>query len=301
MASYELVLAWSVVVSLASGVPGVAAAGDDKAGELLTMTRAALGGAKVEAVKALSATGEFRRVFGEREISGELTIEIGAPDKMKRTEEMGIPGGPTFVRTAALSEGTFWEDSTNRGGGGGFMMRFGGPGGPGQPGQAPTEEERERFRQMQQRRLEGELQRYLLALLVRTSAPVTYAGTAEASDGKAEVLEFKPEGGQPMQLFIDPQTNLPLMLTYKGFRPRMVVRQPGQGGQPPSPEEIRRRMAEPPQEATFELRFDEYQAVDGVMLPHRITQSIEGTVSEEWTVSTFKVNPGFKPDTFSKK
>ena len=115
---------------------------------------------------------------------------------------MGIQGGPTFSRTVALDGADYWEDTTNRGGG---FMRFGGPGGPGGPGggQGPSEADRERFRQMAQRRLQGELQRYLLVWLMRTDAPITYVGEAEAEDGKADVVEVKPEGGTPLRVFFD--------------------------------------------------------------------------------------------------
>ena len=89
-----------------------------------------MGGEKLEAVKTISATGEYRRLMGEREINGEATVEIIAPDKIKRTEEMGIQGGPTFSRTVALDGSDYWEDTTNRGGG---FMRFGGPADPADP------------------------------------------------------------------------------------------------------------------------------------------------------------------------
>lgn len=84
----------------------------------------------------------------------------------------------------------------------------------------------------------------------------------------------------------------------------------GPGGQPPTPEQMeqmRQRMAErmreqgPPPMATITLRFDDYKAVDGVLLPHRIDQSVDGTPSEEWTVEKYRVNPSLKADFFTKK
>ena len=302
----RLILALPLALSLQAGA---AAAADEKADELLAAMRQALGN-KVEAVKTLSATGEFRRMMGDREMNGDLTIEMIAPDRFKRTEDMGIPGGPTFSRVVALNGAEFWEDSTNRGGGPG-MMRFGGPGGPGGPGGAggpggpgqPTEEDRQRWRQAQQRRVAGELQRNLLLLLGRAGAPATYVGEAEAEDGKADVIEVTPEGAPAMRLFLDQQTHLPLMLTYTGVMPRVVVRPAG--GPQPTPEEMRKRWEEarsqPPQEVTYEVRLEEYKDVSGVMLPHRMTQSVDGKATEEWTVNTFKVNPNLKPEAFVKK
>jgi hypothetical protein len=285
---------------------GAASAADQKADELLAAMRQALG-SKVEDVKTLSASGEFRRMMGEREINGDLTIEMIAPDKFKRTEDMGIPGGPTVSRVVAVNGADVWEDSTNRGGGPGMVMRMGGPGGPGgpggQPGQGPSEEDRARWRQAQQRRAIGDFHRNLLLLLGRTSAPATYVGEAEAEDGKADVIEVKPEGAAAMRLFLDQQTHLPLMLTYTGVLPRMIVRQGG--GPPPSQEEMRKRWEEmrnqPPQEVTYEVHVDDYKDVAGVKLPHRITQSVDGKPTEEWTVGAFKVNPTLKPEAFVKK
>jgi hypothetical protein len=304
MRARVLVTMFVVVVSWAAAS---AAPPADQATDLLIAARLAIGGEKADAVQTLSATGDYRRMFGEREMNGTLTIDLMAPDHYKRTDEMGFGGGPSVTRTVAVNGSDFWEDNTNRGGGGRFMSRFGGPGGPGGPdGQAPSEADRERRRQMQQQRLEGELHRYLLLWLMRTQAPVTFAGTAEASDGKADVLEIKPEGTPAMRLFLDQQTHLPLMLTYHGTMPRFVMQRRNGAAEatpsgPPSAEEMRRRMAEPPQDVTFEIRVADYKSVDGVMLPHRLTQSVDGKPMEEWTIDRFKVNPKFKPDTFEKK
>ena len=307
MKSIRYVIAVALSAPIAVFANAGAAATEDRAIEVIVAARTAMGGEKLEAVKTISATGEYRRLMGEREINGEATVEIIAPDKIKRTEEMGIQGGPTFSRTVALDGSDYWEDSTNRGGGG--FMRFGGPGGLAGPGgQGPSEADRERFRQMAQRRLKGELQRYLLVWLMRTDAQMLYAGEAEAEDGKADVLDVKSEGGTPMRIFFDQKTHLPLMLTYQGALPRMMIRQGGPGAAPggnaappPDPEEMRRRMAEPPKIVTFELRFSDFKNVSGVMLPHQMSQSVEGKPTEEWTVSQFKINPNLKPESFAKK
>ena len=58
---------------------------------------------------------------------------------------------------------------------------------------------------------------------------------------------------------------------------------------------------EPPQEVTYEVHFADYKKVDGVMLPHTITQSVDGKATEEWTIAQYKVNPKLKPETFVKK
>ena len=280
----------ATVLALAIALMPAAPQAADRAEELLARARAELGGEQLATVTALSARGEFRRLFGEREITGDLTIDLAVPDRIRRTEEMGVAGGPSMTRTVALNRGEFWEDMTNRGGGF-FRMAPGGAGGPRGPGgREITEEDRARFREMQKRRLEGELRRYLLVWLLRTDAPVKHGGRAEAEDGSAEVLEVDTDGLGPMRLFLDEQSMQPLMLTYEGFRPRVRMMRPRR----PAPNEPARRV-------TFELRFDDYREVDGIRLPHRLTTSIEGEPTEEWTIDRYKVNPSFKASHFEER
>jgi hypothetical protein len=289
-----LVAPLAVTVHLTASSPQV----DANVGEILAAAREALGGeAALNKVQTLSVAATTRRVMGDREMSGDVTVELLLPDKMRRTDSFGIPGGPTMERVSVLNGGEVWDDSTNRGGGG-FMMRMGGPGGPGGPGgRELTDEDRQRMRDAQVRRMKGEMTRFALGFLLRTDATITYAGVAEAEDGKADVLEIKAEGGTPVKLFIDQETRLPLMLSYEGIMPRMMV---ARGG-PPSPEEIEKMRREPPQTATFEVRYGEYKKVDGVVFPHLLTTAANGNVTEEWTVDKIKVNPSLKPESFVKK
>jgi hypothetical protein len=294
-----------VLVPLVATVPlrAIAPQADAKAEEILKAARTALGGDDALAkVQSATVTGSSRRIMGEREFSSDVTLDLLLPDKFKRTEEMSFgQGGPSVTRVSAVNGTEVWDDGTNRGGGG-FMMRMGGPGGPGGgpggAGREPTEEEKARFRQFQERRMKSERARYSLIWFLRSDAPVTYAGVAEAPDGKADVLEIKPEGAAPMKLFIDQESHKPLMLTYEGVLPRMIMR--GQG-QRPTPEEIEKMRNEPPQQVTYEVHFSEYKKVDGVLLPHVISQSVNGNVSEEFTIEKYKLNAPLKPADFAKK
>jgi hypothetical protein len=294
-----------VLVPLVATVPlrAIAPQADAKAEEILKAARTALGSDDALAkVQSATVTGSSRRIMGEREFSSDVTLDLLLPDKFKRTEEMSFgQGGPSVTRVSAVNGTEVWDDGTNRGGGG-FMMRMGGPGGPGGgpggAGREPTEEERARFKQFQERRMKSERARYSLIWFLKSDAPVTYAGVAEAPDGKADVLEIKPEGAAPMKLFIDQESHKPLMLTYEGVLPRMIMR--GQG-QRPTPEEIEKMRNEPPQQVTYEVHFSEYKKVDGVLLPHLISQSVNGNVSEEFTIEKYKLNAPLKPADFAKK
>jgi hypothetical protein len=289
----------------AAPAPAAPAAPDPKALDVIKQARAALGGeAALAKVQSLTVTGSSRRTFGEREVTAEVTLDVLFPDKYKRTEDVGIQGGPSFTRVSAVNGAEVWDDSTNRGGGG---FRFGGPGGPGGAGgQAQgqgqgrqiTEEDRQRFRQMQERRMKGEFARYALIWLLKTDAAVTYGGVAEAPDGKADVLDVKPADAPAMKLFVDQASHKPLMLTYEGLMPRVAF---NRNGQRPTPEEIEKMRNTPPQQVTFEVHFTDYKKVDGVLLPHTITQGTNGTVNDEFTIEKYKLNAPLKPEQFVKK
>ena len=57
----------------------------------------------------------------------------------------------------------------------------------------------------------------------------------------------------------------------------------------------------PPTPSQVSLYLGDYKKVDGVMLPHRLTQAIDGKTVDEWTIEKVKVNPPIKADLFDKK
>lgn len=306
------------------------AAAQDRVAGIISAARKALGGEdKVTGVKTLTAEGSFRRSMGGREMDGSIALTIARPDKYKRVEEMqmgGMVGGPSIERTSVLAGNTAWDDTQNRGGmGGGMQMviRTGpGPGGPGGAA-APTPEQ---LNEARVRRMRVELQR-LMAALVAEGAWVD-AGVAESPDGKADILETKEETGRTLRLFIDQGSHLPLMIQYQDPKPMVMIQggprpagapagAPGggaaekgtvagqQGGAPPTPEEMQRRIADmqrtPPQLGTYSMHLSDYKKVDGVMLPHKIDTDLDGQPNEEWTIEKFKINAQIKADTWEKK
>jgi hypothetical protein len=159
----------------------------------------------------------------------------------------------------------------------------------------------------------ADLLRLTLALLLTAPASMpiefTYAGEAEAPDGKADVIDVKGPGTFAARLFLDKEGHKPLMLTYRGVAPRIFVQrlqrgpesgrggvpEPGRGGR--GDHEVETAPAADVVDITCFL--DDYRPVDGVLLPHHITRSTDGQPSEELTFKTIKVNPAFKPDTFA--
>jgi hypothetical protein len=301
----------------------------DKAGDVVREMRKALGGDKLESMKALSLEGPFRREMGPRQMEGTHAVTIQLPNQMYRSEDMALAGGMSVERMAALNGETAWEDMKQRGAmGGGMQIMMRGP--------DSRELNPQAIEDARLRRTRNEMMRYLLAFFGGATLQPSYVAVAEAPDGKAEVLEVKNEGGASVRLFVDQQTHLPLMLQYQEVRPiarfeggrggrggrGLGAGLPGAGaeagaqagvggrdgrgrepGQTPDPEAIRRRIdqAAPPQPSTVNLFLADFKKVDGVMIPHRLTQSIEGKPVEEWTLEKVKVNPSIKADLFEKK
>lgn len=305
-------------------------AAQDKAADVIREMRKALGGDKFDAVKTLSLEGPYQRDAGMRQMAGTNALTLQLPDRMYRSEETELPGGMSMERIVALAGETAWEDMKQRGGmGGGMQIVMAGPGG--------RDLNPEAIEQARLRRSRTEMMRYLLAFFGGATLQPTWVAVAESPDGKADVLEAKNEGGATVRMFVDQQTHLPLMLQYTEVRPRMMFDGrggrggPGGGfgrgaarggaetaggppagpppegrgdpGQRPSPEEMRRRMEQmpPPAPSNVSMFLADYKKVDGVMIPHRLTQSVDGKPVEEWTIEKVKVNPALKADFFDKK
>jgi outer membrane lipoprotein-sorting protein len=292
MTMFVLIFLPAVIASLEIRV--AAQSQTDRAAAVLADARIALGGQeRLNAVKTLQAAGDFRRSMGEMQMEGELEVLLERPDKLRRNEDITMPGGATMTRTEVLNGDQVWDDSGQRGGmGHGMAIVMRGPGG---------NLDREGISEMQRRMRRADLERYSLAWLLASDLPVSHVGVAEAPDGKADVLEFTPAEGPPIRMFIDQRTHLPLMLTWKGPRPRVMVRRvggPQRDGGPPAPEGD--DSPAPPAEATFEMRLADYRTVDNLQLPHEIMRSIDGQTNEEWTIKSYKVNSPFKSNTFTK-
>jgi hypothetical protein len=279
------------VVALVLFTSAVSAQDPAKGASLMAEARKGLGGEeRLAAVKTLDVRGDFKRAAGQNTVEGELQIRIERPGKLRRDEDTSLPGGgPAIIRTEVLNGTTVWDENTGRGGfggrggGGGRDGGFGRGGGDrrgggdaaqgrrGAPDPAQIEDALRRARQ-------ADLTRLLLIWLLATDAPATWIGTAEAPDGKADVLEIAPPNQPAIRLFLDVTTHTPLMITWQG---------------PPAG----RRGAGTP--ATLQMTLSEYKAVNGIRFPHLITRGTSEQTVEEWTIDSIRVNPSFRDNVFT--
>ena len=278
-------------------------ANDSRAEEVLKQAREAMGGERLQKIAGLYINGQYRRTFGDRQMAGDREISISLPDKYLIEDSMN-PGGmsTSIVNTRGLNGERAWSGSS---GGGGMIIRMGGPGG--------AQLTPEQMEAAQRRMYQAEFSRYLLAMILMPPASMQvefkYAGESDVEDLPADVVDVTGPDRFSVRLFFDKKTHLPLLLSYRGPKPRMLTMTRQGGERNPDDikkarEEAEKKMREEgpavPEEVDFFIRLTDHKKVDGVMLPHQFTFLTENEVSEEFEISKYQINPQFKADKFQK-
>ena len=282
-------------------------ANDARATEVLKQAREAIGGEeRLQKLEALYINGQYRRAFGDRQMAGDREISIALPNKYLVEDSMN-PGGMStaMINYRALNGERAWSGSS---GGGGMVFRMGGPGGQ----QLSPEQMEAQLRRI----FQAEFTRYLLMM---TLAPPTslaveykYVGESDVDGEQADVIDVTGADNFSVRLFFDKKNHLPLLLSYRGPKPRVMTMSRPAGGAARSPEDIKKAREEaekkmaaerpqgPPEEVDFYIRLSDHKKVDGLMLPFKLTFLTESEVSEEFEISKYQVNPQFKADKFEK-
>ena len=279
-------------------------ANDGRAEEVLKQAREAIGGERLQKIEGLYINGQYRRAFGDRQMAGDREISISLPDKYLVEDAMN-PGGmaTSLVNTRGLNGERAWSGSS---GGGGMIIRMGS--GPGGAQLTP-----EQMEAAQRRMYQAEFSRYLLVMILMPPASMQlefkYAGESDVEDLPADVVDVTGPDRFSVRLFFDKKTHLPLLLSYRGPKPRMLTVTRQGGSRNPDDikkarEEAEKKMREEgpavSEEVDFFIRLTDHKKVDGVTLPHKFTFLTDSEVSEEFEISKYQVNPQFKADKFEK-
>jgi len=157
---------------------------------------------------------------------------------------------------------------------------------------------------------QAEFTRYLLVMTlappISLAVEYKYAGESDVDGEPADVIDVTGADNFSVRLFFDKKNHLPLLLSYRGPKPRVMTMSRAAGGAARSPEDIKKAREEaekkigsehpsgPPEEVDFFIRLSDHKKVDGLMLPFKLTFLTESEVSEEFEVSKYQVNPQFK-------
>ncbi len=298
----NLLLLLSLVLLIA---PPALANDDARAQEILKQARQAIGGdEQLQKIQGLEIKGKYTRTFGDRQMGGDREISIQLPGQYLVEDAMNAGGLSTaMINTHALNGDKAWSGNS---GGGGMIFRIGGPGG--------KDISPEQMEAMQRRIYSAEFSRYLLAMILTPPPSLAveykYAGESDVEDIQADVIDVTGPDNFAMRVFFDKKSHMPLLLSYRGPKPRIVTmtRQAGSASKPEDTnkarEDAEKKMhAEAPaapEEVDFYIRLADHKKVGGVMLPHKLTFLTENEVSEEFEISKYQLNPQFKADHFEK-
>jgi hypothetical protein len=280
---------------------------DSRAQEILKQAREAIGGEEqLQKIQGLHINGQYRRVLGERQLGGDREISILLPNKYLVEDAMNAGGLATaMLNTRGLNGDRAW--SANSGGGGGMIFRITGPG-----GQNATPEQIEAGL----RRIYGaEFSRYLLATILMPPPSLAveykYAGESDVEDVQADVIDVTAPDNFSVRIFFDKKSHIPLLLSYRGPKPRIMTMTRQAGGNV-KPEDVKKARDEAekklhveapvvPEEVDFYIRLTDHKKVGGLTLPHKFTFLTGDEVAEEFEISKYQLNPQFKADRFEKR
>lgn len=316
-----------VVATIVAAVPAPSAGQDPKATEVLAAARKEIGGKKLETLHSLSVQASAQRNVGNFQLTSDLELLVDLPDRYVRSETSNS-AMVNMASTMGFNGNRPVKGPAQAGlpGGGGMIIRMGGPGMALPGGERLTAAEQEQLDAQMVRSARQEISRLMLGWFATTHPSIavdyTYGGEAESPDGKAFIVDARNADGFAARLFIDEKTHLPLMVTYKGPQPRIVTAggpPPGSGAataaaptRPASQEEqkrlteetkgrIEQMQKEAPVLVEYTLFFDDWREEDGIKFPHAIRRSLAGTTTEEWSVNKVKVNPKIDPKKFESE
>jgi hypothetical protein len=275
---------------------------DPKAQEVLKQARQAIGGEEqLQKIQGLHINGQYRRMFGDRQMGGDRDISILLPNKYLVEDAMNAGGlRAGMINTRGLNGDRAWTGSS---GGGGMVFRMAGPGGP----QATPEQMEAGLRRI----FTEEFSRYLLAMILTPPPSLAveykYAGESDVEDVPAEVIDVAGPDNFAIRIFFDKKSHLPLLLSYRGPKPRVMTMQRQAGSKediPKAREEAEKKMRDEappaPEEIDFYIRLTDHKKAGGLTLPHKLTFLAGDEVSEEFEISKYELNPQFKADQFEK-
>jgi hypothetical protein len=288
------------------------------AARVLAATREALGGDKrLSSVQTFVTTGRTRQVRGESLVPIEFEIMCELPDKFIRIDD--IPAQESGPTTVGFNGGDLIQ----------FPQPAGptprGPAGPGPAGAGVTAAQIETARGARLVAVKQDFARLMLGMFAASFTPYpltfTYAGTAEAPQGKADVLDVKGPANFSARMFVHRETHLPLLVSWVqqgpagpgrigGPRPTppgqtppsaQPVGQPAQGAQVPAAATPATPAAAAAQPIESRMYYGEYRDVNGMQWPFRIRRAAGPDTVEETTFDRFKVNAKIDPAKFAVK
>ena len=156
---------------------------------------------------------------------------------------------------------------------------------------------------------QNELLRTTLGLLLTApqgmDVSYTYAGAGNVNGTPCNIVEAS-FGGSTVKLYLSEDSNLPMMMTFIGADMPRIMHFRTDGPPPPNSEKdtviFTKKLDGPPAEnAEIQVTFSDYRNVNGVQLPYRWTQTVNGALDETFEVTNYEINPANIGDFFKNE
>jgi hypothetical protein len=286
---------------------------DERAEALLAQARQAIGGeAAINAVTNLLINGKVSHKINlpdlqAQSVTGDVEMALELPDKLHKQFKIGsLPGA------GAETDKKFMIKRAD------VIVHRSAEAGEASP---------ERIQKRVAAPHSNDLSRLMFGLLLKASpafgAAYNYLGEGTVDGTNADIVEARNEAGGAIKLYLDKQSHLPLMMSYRGVKrsQMLFIKKDGENAaniekdviilndekllsEGPHKFTIRKRgengaMTEDVrsaplrvqmEEADIQLRFSDYRSVNGLMLPHRLVESVNGQETELTTVDSYQIN-----------
>lgn len=285
----------------------------ERAGELIKLARVALGGEDaLNSIQTLSVSAKLRRplkyvsiqspkkvVEKEKVLSGKIELDFLLPERFrKRTSGERLRGFP-FAFIEVVNGARAWRNPPLR-----AISSH-------RDNRVIDVDDFEKTTELQRRGARQQLSIFSLGMLL-TALPAyplqfTYLGRIASLDAEANAIVVTDPENNRMFLLLDPKSNIPLALAWKYIAIRhktVIIEAPGFYNSRFFRETIQRAQRErqerttPPQPYEMQMRFSEYRMVSRVLLPHRITTTLNNEIIEELTFNEFEINRPINPKKF---
>lgn len=292
----------------------------ERAMELLRQARAAIGGENaVNNVQNLSLKGKSRRIVkiknqADKEINSDYEMAVLLPNQIFKMEKIGSHGDGSDTFKFESEDNDAVKDKV-------FEIHL------------DRSEGTDDVVKLARANMNNEMYRFTLGFLLTPpkDANLTYDYTGEESvDGQtANVISVSSNGNPVMRLYLDKQSNLPLMMSYKGHAHQahsfvmewndkelgrintgdkevIVVREPNGNvtREVPDKTTLERKangdvsklegktnvFVRERASADIQVKFSDYRSVGGLRLPFQITESVNGTLDQTITVDSYEIN-----------
>jgi len=155
---------------------------------------------------------------------------------------------------------------------------------------------------------QNEMLRTTIALLMTAPEGIDvsykFAGEGNVDGNPSNIIDVSSRGSS-FKIYIDAASNLPQMISYKGYRNVFFMKKEGMKDM--SKEELiamKKKMAEKMRERQpieTQIKFSDFRNVGNLLLPHRWTQSSGGKQTQNIDITSYEINPANIADKFGKR